>query len=136
MNSLGEGLNSAWESLTNLPGSLYNNVLEPIGDGIIKMGSGIFGKNPNILGALDGWSEAGLVGKIGRIIAAPIVYAAHVGYNTTAMVGGTIMQPGSPIDLTYGAPATAFGLGLDLRIYLLGARLPLETELCNFKMHH
>jgi hypothetical protein len=131
-SNLAAGTTAQVSTNPSLIDSIYDNIIEPVGDGIIEAGTGIFGENPNILGALDGWSQAGWLGKAGRILAAPFVYAGHVGYNTTAMIGGTILQPGSPIDLTYGSPGTAFGLGFGFLNILAGGEATIRNGTVQF----
>jgi hypothetical protein len=116
------------------------------GDGLMKASATALN---SITGVLDGYNElwkksdgwglssAGEFGKaLGRIATMPLAipaYGLHVATNMTAMVAGSILQPASIVDYTWGSLGTGAGLALGTAQILAGNKATVENGAVLFK---
>jgi hypothetical protein len=115
------GLGSNTHGILGNAWSGFNSLVETPKDYLIGAGESLFGHKHDLLGDFkNNWSNAGIAGKFSLAIASPFVYAGHVGLNTMNMIGGSLMQPGAPLDYTWGLPGTLAGTAFGLANILAG----------------
>ncbi|TGL14504.1 polymorphic toxin-type HINT domain-containing protein, partial [Leptospira meyeri] len=145
MNGIGKAVDLAKEygaKAADFLADSYNYV----GDGLMKASSSALN---SITGTLDGYkklwnmsddwgfSSVGEIGKtLGRLATIPLAipaYGLHVATNMTAMVAGTILQPASIVDYTWGSIGTGLGLVAGTAQILAGNRATVENGAVLFK---